>query len=626
MAAHALENAPKVVLTLDSKDVLLNDVPSLIEIPPVLVEGTTFLPIRFVAEEILDAEISWDSTTKTIALVKHEVNIKLSLETGQASVNDRVIEIDSPPFIKDGRTLVPLRFLAENLDMLVEFDPTEKTITITQAMPEPVNLPPVITSLGLQSNVIKMGAAPGYNYTYVNEEEEGIIAEEWSYQRAGDARAITGKPRAFFRPGKYILYLKIKDNAGNWSETASTSFTVSEEKLMTEMAFKFSNPVYGEMFENDDNVNFNLYESNENISFKRSGPVLHLSNSPEVVARPGILYQNEASGKFRLMYHHLNGASEKQRLYIIAGNNGFNPVTLQTLQSGAGGPVSDYMNLGQLTAMRYLPSQPSNIITIQPGKKVILNPGQRFLKNKEAVTGMQDFEADGTITISVVMGPEKAPEQEPEPKQIPVQVPKESPTQEAPTVIFPEDLPNIEPVGEINADGEPVPEKTPEEIQQEKIEYLLSLPVLPRTSPQVRGVFPDGDCLVDIRVNEGSKEKIILGMETPGFDAWVEGVDPLTGETVKNVGNYGVVYHIKMSSPVQTGVLLNPRGSIFKGAYLGSDRMVYKIPQTSYFTGLQKAAVWDVLETGKTAEFIYTPPSGSDTPLVIAFIPEEFWD
>ena len=607
--AYAQETANKVVLTLGSNNVLLNDNQYQLETPPVVLEGTSFLPIRFVAEEILGAAVKWDSTTKVIAITKGEDNVKLSLESGQAMVNGQKVSISNPPFIKDGRTLVPLRFLAENLNLRIVFNPTEKTITIT---PEPVNLPPVITSLGLQSNVIKIGEVPSYNYTYDNEEGEGIIAEEWGYQLTGDTRITPGKARAFFRPGEYLLYLRVKDAAGNWSETSSTGFTVSEEKLMSEMEFKFSQPVWGEMYENVENVNFNFFKSNDNVTFERSGPVLHLSNSPEAVAQPAMLYRSEASGNFRLMYHHLNYATENQYFYVIAENNSPDQVKLTTLKSGVAGPDYDYMHLGQEVAMRYLSSKLSNSITIQPGEKLILNPNMRHLKYKEAVTGMQDFHADGIITLNIIMGPKEAPEPEPELEAVPHESTETT-------------IPQIEPIMSANDISEPPPVKTPEEILKEKIEYLLSLPTLPRDPKQIRGVFPGANCLVNIRANEGIREKIILGKEEPGHDTWLEGVDPLTGEMIKNFGNYGVVYRIKISSPTKTGVLLNPRGSIYKGAFLGSDGNVYKAPQTTHFNGLQRAAVMSVLAAGQPAELIYTSPSGSDTPVVIALIPKEEW-
>ncbi|TYO93933.1 copper amine oxidase N-terminal domain-containing protein [Desulfallas thermosapovorans] len=674
----------RVVLTLGSNEALLNDLPYQLEVPPEVVDGTTFLPVRFVAEKVLGVAVQWDSTTKEIELARDDVKVKLALETGQALVNDQEVELTSPPFVKEGRTLVPLRFLAENLDMQIHYNSEEKTITIikTEEMPEPVNLPPVITSLGLQKGVLKIGEIPSYQYTYENEPGENIVAEEWSCQFTGDGRTMTGKPRAFFQPGQYILSLRIQDAAGKWSETSTTRFTVSDEILVSEMEFKFSHPVYGELYENIEDINFNHLRANNDTTFERTGPVLHMSNSPEVVTRPGILYQSEASGDFRFFYHHLNGSTERQYLYVIAENNGTEPVTLKTLKSGVGGPTTDYMNLGQTVAMRYMSSSSSSSVTIKPGEKIILNQGLRHLNKGEAVTGMQDYKADGTIIISVVMGPEKAPEPEPEPAQEheTEQPPAHTGTQDDSTTTTGDNQKKTPAVKEDNAvvtiqvnnsnnstetsaepapdavakpggnsaletgpgtgsepdpapdagdtdepAEKPVPVKTPEQILREKIDYLLSLPALPRHPQQIRGVFPDADCLVNIRANKGNMEKITLGKEDPGFDSWVEGLDPLTGETVKSFGNYGVVYRVAISSPGKTGVLLNPRGSVFKGAFQGFDGNVYKAPATNHFTGLKKAAVLGVLQAGQKAEFLYTPPSGSDTPLVIALIPEEFW-
>jgi|GEM_PF-3249982 len=648
------EKGRRVVLTLGSREAVLNGAPYELEIQPVVKNDTTFLPVRFVAEEIIGATVNFNQADRTIDIIKGDTNVRLNLDTGQAEVDSEAVEISQPPFVEQGRTLVPLRFLAENLAMTIVFNPADKSITIEEIVtePEPVNLPPVVTSLELQGEEIKIGEAPQYNYTYMNEEGESITAEEWSWQLAGETRTTSGKPRAFFVPGNYLLHLKIQDASGQWSDTASTRFTVSEEVLMSEMEFKFSQPIYGELFENAGGVNFNLYEPVTQVSFERSGPELHLSNSPEVVTQPGVLYRSEAEGDFRFMYHHLNGTPEKQWMYIIVENNGFEPVTLKTLKSGVGGPVSDYMTLGQTASMRYLSSQPAAPVTIAPGKKIILNSGMRHLNFREAVTGMYDLQTDGPVTISAVMGPDKAPAPTPDPVLVPETtneqtgtVPEEEqasdpqlnaagqPEQQVTITIAPDG-------GEASAAGNgaetvtqpgitvepPPPVKTAEELLQEKINYLLSLPVRARQTQQVRGVFHSGDCLVEVRADGKRIEKITLGKEDPGFDAWMEGIDPINGDQVKSFGNYGVVYRIKVTATVKTGILLNPRGSIFKGAFQGPDGKVYKAPQTSHFAGLNRAAVLGVLEAGQTAEFIYTPPSGSDTPIVLALIPEKFWE
>ena len=638
-AADTKETAgpTKVVLTLGSSTAMLNDVPYQLEIPPEVVNGVSFLPIRFVTEQALGATIQWDAETKTSAITRGESQINLTMSTGQALVNGQEVALTSPPFIKDGRTLVPLRFLAENFNVQVDYEPAAKTITIIEQKTkeveeekeeELVNLPPVITSLGLQSNVLKIGEEAKYNFTYDNEAGESITAQEWSYQFLDDTQAMAGQPRAFFRPGTYSLSLRIQDAAGNWSETTTTDFTVANEKLMSEMVFKLSRPVYGELFENLDNVRFNTFAANADTTFEPTGEVLHLSNSPEVVSRHGILYQNEASGNFRLFFHHLNGAEVRQYFYLIAENNNHFPVTLKTIKSGVGGPVNDYMNLGQVISMRYLDSSPAPDLTLNPGEKKIIDLGLRHLNKDEAVTGMQDYQVDGSITLSVIMGPEKAPEPEPMPEPMP-EPELDFELEPVPTpdpLADPDSEAMLEPA---NAeDNPPLPVKTPEELLQDKIDYLLSLPVLPSNSIQVRGFFPTSDCLVDIQASGSSSEKITLGQEGIGHDSWVAGVDPLTGEAVKNVGSYGVIYRIKITAQEKTGVMLNPRGSVFKAAFQAADGQVYKAPSTGFFTGssgLQKAAILGVVEAGETKEFIYTPPSGSDTPLIIALLPESTW-
>lgn len=662
----------KVVLTVGSQQALLNDIEYPLEVPPMLVENTTFLPLRFVAEEVLGIQVSWEQQTKTISFNKDDFNIELMLNNKEARVDGQVVELATPPFSKDGRTMVPLRFLVQNLDMNIDYNAADKTITVIQKAaeptpqePVPVNQPPVITTLGPQKDTLKIGEAVVFNYSFENEEGESIAAEEWNLQKIenGQSVKITGKPRAFFYPGDYQVSLRIRDDKGNWSETASANFVVTEEKAMSEMSFKFSQPIPGEVFENTENINFNFLETNTKATFKQSGPTLLLSNSPEVVAQPGILFRDEIKDNFRLMYHHVNGAQDKQRLYIIAENTDTAPVTLKTLKAGVGGPVDDYLHLGQTAATRYLAAQPAASITIQPGQKVILNPNVRALNPREAVTGMHDFQADGKLLLSVAMGPSeqaiketilKAAQEAQEASQGASMEDTSTETPDEGTIATTvhsanqtsNETSNDASNGASNdnsgenivagpeenqaaPDGqnpEQTPEITPEEILKQTLDYLTSLPVLPRSSQQVRGTFPNGDRLVNIEVNDRRREKVILGKEVEGFEAWAEGVDPLTGDKVKNIGNYGIVYRVDLISPSRTGVLFNPRGSMFKGAFQGFNGTVYKAPDIGSFLGLQKAAVMGVLEANKTAQFIYTPPSGSDTPVVIALIPEEFWD
>lgn len=99
---------------------------------PFIRNGRTFVPIRFVSEA-LDGEVDWDSSTKKIVIKKagKEINIWIGLVKsviGSIVKND----LDEAPILKDGRTFVPLRFVAQNLDCNVDWDNSTKTVIIKE--------------------------------------------------------------------------------------------------------------------------------------------------------------------------------------------------------------------------------------------------------------------------------------------------------------------------------------------------------------------------------------------------------------------------------------------------------------------------------------------------------------
>ncbi len=91
------------------------------ETPPVNVNARLFLVARYVTSEIAGTTIDWDGTSRTVIITTRDgIEIRLQIDNKDATVNGQVIQIDPnnpevTPFISEGRTLVPMRFLAENL-------------------------------------------------------------------------------------------------------------------------------------------------------------------------------------------------------------------------------------------------------------------------------------------------------------------------------------------------------------------------------------------------------------------------------------------------------------------------------------------------------------------------------
>jgi len=105
--------------------------------------GTTFMPIADVAKA-LGAEVNWDAKTKMIALTQTLDNgtkkvIQLWIGKKQAKIDGKEVWIDAKkvlyPTIISGKTLLPLRFIAENLNCDVQYDAKTKKITLTHPKP-----------------------------------------------------------------------------------------------------------------------------------------------------------------------------------------------------------------------------------------------------------------------------------------------------------------------------------------------------------------------------------------------------------------------------------------------------------------------------------------------------------
>ncbi len=114
--------------------IVVNGQPVNFDVPPEIVNGRTFVPIRSLAYSLgmTEENISWDGATNTVTVMKGDLTIKLSISSNQLIVNGEAREMDVVPYMKNDRTLVPLRFIAEALGLTVEWDEVNQQVTIKQ--------------------------------------------------------------------------------------------------------------------------------------------------------------------------------------------------------------------------------------------------------------------------------------------------------------------------------------------------------------------------------------------------------------------------------------------------------------------------------------------------------------
>jgi len=109
--------------------VLINGRSVSFDVPPQMENNRALVPMRAIFE-FLGAEVTWKPDTNTAEAKKGQASVSLQVGSLQATSNGKPITLDCPPKIIDGRTMVPLRFVAEALGANVRYDPPTQTISI----------------------------------------------------------------------------------------------------------------------------------------------------------------------------------------------------------------------------------------------------------------------------------------------------------------------------------------------------------------------------------------------------------------------------------------------------------------------------------------------------------------
>ena len=118
-----------------SKTYLIGTATKEMDSPPVIMDGRTLIPIRYLAEAI-GAKTEWEAKSRKITIRLNQTIIELVIDQNMAVINGKIQQIDpSNPKVKPiiilGRTMLPLRFVAEQLNCLIEWKPSNQEIVIT---------------------------------------------------------------------------------------------------------------------------------------------------------------------------------------------------------------------------------------------------------------------------------------------------------------------------------------------------------------------------------------------------------------------------------------------------------------------------------------------------------------
>ncbi|MDD4335243.1 MAG: stalk domain-containing protein [Desulfotomaculaceae bacterium] len=120
------------IINPHSPTVILNGAQILFDIDPYIVQvengGRLLVPLRTLAEA-LGCEVGWVAPDQ-INIMRGDKTINMFINRPVYLVNGGEKQLDAPPFIKDDRTMTPLRFVAEELGCTVQYDGGTNTVII----------------------------------------------------------------------------------------------------------------------------------------------------------------------------------------------------------------------------------------------------------------------------------------------------------------------------------------------------------------------------------------------------------------------------------------------------------------------------------------------------------------
>ena len=121
-------------LWLDKTKMVTDCTESVVKTPPTIIAGSTYVSIRPIIEAAGGA-LLWNADTRTATVTLPPNTVALTIDNPIAKVNgqDKPISADKKlkPVIKNGSTMLPFRFIVENLGGTVGYNSDERRLDIT---------------------------------------------------------------------------------------------------------------------------------------------------------------------------------------------------------------------------------------------------------------------------------------------------------------------------------------------------------------------------------------------------------------------------------------------------------------------------------------------------------------
>ncbi|MCE3203688.1 stalk domain-containing protein [Paenibacillus sonchi] len=116
-------------MSIGSKSITVNGAKKAIDVAPIVKDASTYVPIKVVLDAF-GGSAAWDKNTKKIMVLRGAKALDLTVNKKEFVLNGKRQTAEVAPLILQGRTLVPLRLVSEQLGLTVKWEQKTKTVTI----------------------------------------------------------------------------------------------------------------------------------------------------------------------------------------------------------------------------------------------------------------------------------------------------------------------------------------------------------------------------------------------------------------------------------------------------------------------------------------------------------------
>lgn len=209
-------------------------------VDPILKDGRVLVPMRKIFEE-LGSKVTWDSKTKSVSTIKNNKKMKLTIDNNTINVNGKDIIIDTAPILYKSHTLVPLRIISETYGLQVNWLENTKEVRII-SNPIFVKNNDIILELGMSIDQLK----------FLMGEPDRIEDGEMN----SNYYTYNNKPNTY----KDYIMIQVKDNRIIGFSTNSKNWILSGN---IKVGNKYSVDLYAKFKKkhNSNNYTLNIYNS-----------------------------------------------------------------------------------------------------------------------------------------------------------------------------------------------------------------------------------------------------------------------------------------------------------------------------------------------------------------------------